>query len=234
VRDWRSYRLLVEGPAGARANMDRDEAILAAYRDGRVPPTWRIYDWTAPAATYGHFAAPPALPPGVEAARRLSGGGVVPHGADITYCVVCERRVGGENYEDIVAAVALALARLGVPAAVWRGGSRGQAGLCFASLAPYDVHVAGRKVAGCAQRRLRDAILHHGSIADDRPAPALVGAGLWDDAATTTIASALGRPVGVQGFARALAEVTGMQPLFGPPADDVGSTARQERQAKTR
>jgi lipoate-protein ligase A len=203
--------LIVDGPGEARENMARDEALLAAYRAGEIPPTWRLYTWREPAVTYGRSQEAPAWPAEVTVLPRVSGGGYVPHGADFTYCVVRERRTGFSNYEDIVAAVAAALAELGVPADVWRSGPAGAAGRCFASLAPFDVHVKGRKIAGCAQRRFRDAILHHGSIAAAVPAPALRDLGLWDERRTVTLESIAGRSVELAEFAEALAAITGMQ-----------------------
>jgi lipoate-protein ligase A len=202
--------LLVDGPAEARENMARDERLLAAYRTGEGPPTWRVYTWRGPAVTYGRGQKAPPWGQAVTTVPRLSGGGYVPHGADLTYCVVRERRYGSENYEDIVEAVAAALRRLGVPAAVWRGARRGAADRCFASLAPFDIHVNGKKVAGCAQRRFKDATLHHGSIAASAPAETLVARGLWDGGRAVTLAGLLGRPVATAEFAEALGAVTRM------------------------
>jgi lipoate-protein ligase A len=209
--DWNGYRLLVDGAAEAHENMTRDEGLLAAFRAGEAPPTWRLYTWREPAVTYGRGRKAPAWGDAVTAVPRLSGGGYVPHGADFTYCVVRERRSGSGNYEDIVAAVAEVLRGLGVAAAVWRGERSGAADKCFASLAPFDIHVRGRKIAGCAQRRYRDAVLHHGSIAAAAPAASLRALGLWDENRTETLAGLLGRPVALTEFAEALGQVTGMK-----------------------
>lgn len=199
--------------------MARDEALIAAYRGGITGPTWRVYSWSEPAITYGHFLAPPQAR-GVAAVRRISGGGYVPHGADITYCVVRERRAGHANYEDIVAAVAAALRQAGVPAEIWRGHPRGREGFCFASLAPFDIHVGGKKIAGCAQRRFKDVILHHGSIADGPPPGLLRELGFWDTAANVTVEEILGRPLGAAEFGRLLARVCGFGSVsFSPLAE---------------
>ncbi len=213
MADWRGYELLVEGAADAETNMARDAELLAAYRDGALPK-WRLYTWREAAVTFGRGQKAPAPDPGVSAVPRLSGGGLVPHGADFTYCVVRERRRGLDNYEDIVAAVAAALQEMGVAASVWRGDHAGPADLCFASLAPFDIHAGGLKIAGCAQRRFRDAVLHHGSIAAAAPRPALWPLGVWDPARSTTLTELLGRPVALAEFAEALAAVTGMVPLY--------------------
>jgi len=211
VADWNGYRLIVDGPGKAEENMARDEGLLAAYRAGEAPPTWRLYTWREPAVTYGRGQEAPAWGDAVTAVPRVSGGGYVPHGADFTYCVVRERRFGLDNYEDIVEAVAEALRSLGVAATVWRDERAGAADKCFASLAPFDVHVRGYKIAGCAQRRLKDAILHHGSIAAAEPAASLRELGLWDPARAATLAGLLGRAVALAEFAEALGAATGME-----------------------
>ncbi len=213
MADWQRYRLLIEGPGGAQENMARDEALLAAYRTGEAPPAWRLYTWREPAVTYGRGHRAPRWD-GVAAVPRVSGGGYVPHGADFTYCVVRERRRGVDNYEDVVAAVADALREMGVAADVWRGEPTGRADRCFASLAPYDIHVRGLKIAGCAQRRYKDAILHHGSVAAAAPAEALRRLDLWDEDRTATLTELLGRPVALMEFAGALAAATGMEPVY--------------------
>jgi lipoate-protein ligase A len=213
VADWRGYELLVEGPAGAKANMARDAELLAAYRGG-ASPAWRLYTWREAAVTFGRGQKAPAPFAGVSVVPRLSGGGLVPHGADFTYCVVRERRRGLDNYEDVVAAVAAALREMGVAASVWRGNHIGPTDFCFASLAAYDIHVAGRKIAGCAQRRFRDAVLHHGSIAAAAPAGELGRMGIWDAGRSATLTELLGRPVALVEFAEALVAVTGMEPVY--------------------
>ncbi len=213
MADWPGYELLVEGPADAETNMARDAELLAAYRGG-ASPAWRLYTWREAAVTFGRGQKVPTPFAGVSVVPRLSGGGLVPHGADFTYCVVRERRHGLDNYEDIVAAVAAALREMGVAASVWRGNHVGPKDLCFASLAPYDIHVGGRKVAGCAQRRFRDAVLHHGSIAAAVPADELRSMGIWDGGRTASLTELLGRRVALAEFADALAAVTGMTPVY--------------------
>jgi len=191
--------------------MPRDEDLLRGLRAGEIGPTWRFYTWTAPAVTYGHAQPEPPFAARIPTFKRVSGGGFVPHGADFTYCVVRERRAGESNYDDFGEAVAAALQSVGVAgAAVWRSAPAGRAGYCFASLAPFDIHVRGRKIAGCAQRRHKDVILHHGSIAAATTPRVLVDLGLVEASRTTTIEEELGREPALEEFASALAAVTGM------------------------
>lgn len=230
---WEGYRFLVERVGDPEVNIRRDEELFTAYSAGVGRPTWRVYTWRRPAVTYGYLqnrtvkgilAAGNDIvvagkkvgswPTDIPVIRRPTGGGLVPHGADITYAVVRERRVGTANYEDIVEAVAEALRRLGIPAEIWRDAEFGRRGLCFNSLSPYDIHVKGKKIAGCAQRRTATAILHHGSIADSEPAKFFRDVGFWNAERSTTIKEVLGAPVGVVTFSRVLADVLGLQPVF--------------------
>ena len=110
-------------------------------------------------------------PPGVEVVRRRSGGGavLVEPGRMLWADVVVP--AGDALWQDDVgraawwlgAAWAAALSDLGVAHGdVHRGGlvrSRWSSWVCFAGLGPGEVTVAGRKVLGLAQRRIRHGAL---------------------------------------------------------------------------
>jgi lipoate-protein ligase A len=185
-------RLIVEEGYSPAENMARDEALFRAFANTREP-VWRIYTWDRPAVTFGRLQKYPEGNVAFPVIRRLTGGGLVPHGTDLTYCVVQERRRGHENYRHIVEMLAEALRRIGVECAVWEEPERGNAGRCFASLAPYDIHVNGRKLAGCAQYRVKGAVMHHGSIANGVPPDELRALDVWDGAAAVAVEELLGR-----------------------------------------
>ncbi|MCP4228523.1 MAG: lipoate--protein ligase family protein [bacterium] len=186
-------RLILDSPGDPYVNMARDLALFEGYLAGESPATWRCYTWNETAATFGRNQE---SPPGLEeipVIKRVTGGGIVPHGADLTYSVVRERRSGNENYRDIIELLNVALRELGVDCSVWEGGDEGLSGVCFASLAPFDIHRDGVKIAGCAQRRKQDGILHHGSIAADAPAPVFVETGYYGPIATISLSEEIGR-----------------------------------------
>jgi lipoyl(octanoyl) transferase len=90
----------------------------------------------------------------------------VPHGDDITYSLMVPRAhpfamLGPlESYRVIHAALAAAL---GSASLATRADPK-ISDACFENAVQYDVVVAGRKVAGAAQRRSKAGLLHQGSI----------------------------------------------------------------------
>ena len=165
-------RLLETGAHDAAFNMALDEAVLEAVAAGDSPPTLRFYSWDPPAISIGYFQgmreeidleACERL--GVEAVRRVTGGGAVFHHRELTYSVVV--REGHElapedileSYRRICAALVEGYARLGVEAA-------------FAPINDIVAYTPGvprgegpaRKVSGNAQTRRRGCLLQHGTI----------------------------------------------------------------------
>ena len=165
-------------PHGAALNMALDEALLRTA----CAPLLRIYLWERPAASFGYFGAWQEAArawPGRELVRRWTGGGIVPHGEDVTYTLIiprghpfyaCSPR---ESYRSIHAAIASAIGAGSLaPSAAPKISEA-----CFENAAQHDVLLAGRKIAGAAQRRTRLGLLHQGSIqpVEDR---ARISAGL--------------------------------------------------------
>jgi hypothetical protein len=101
-------------PHAAALNMAIDEALLRAARE----PILRIYRWEQPAVSFGYFgkwAEVQRTWPEREAVRRWTGGGIVPHGDDLTYSLIVPRAhpfalLGPlESYRAIHEALAAAL-----------------------------------------------------------------------------------------------------------------------------
>ena len=70
-------------PHDAALNMALDEVLLRRA----AGPLLRVYRWARPAVSFGYFgkvADAEAAWPGREMVRRWTGGGIVPHGADVT------------------------------------------------------------------------------------------------------------------------------------------------------
>jgi lipoyl(octanoyl) transferase len=174
-----TWRLLT-GTGRPAENMAVDAALAWAVGAGLAPPTLRVYRWHPPAVSVG-YAQQRTVPLNLEACaraglavvRRPTGGRAVLHDGDVTYALALPRggwwaeRSLGATCRLIHEAVADGLRRLGVPAEV--AGPRPSPGarptpLCFAVLSAHEITVGGRKLVGSAQRRLRRAILQHGSI----------------------------------------------------------------------
>jgi lipoate-protein ligase A len=158
-------------PHPAAWNMALDEALLLGS-EGIGPALLRVYRWQNPAVSFGYFgkfAEVAAAWPGREFVRRWTGGGIVPHGEDLTYSLIVPKshpfaKLGPlESYAAIHQALAGWLASAGIGATLSLGAAK-ISEECFANPAPHDVMSAAGKIAGAAQRRTRLGLLHQGSI----------------------------------------------------------------------
>ena len=156
-------------PHSAALNMAMDEALLAAVTE----PTLRVYRWEKEAVSFGYFTRLAAVAPhwpGRELVRRMTGGGIVPHGTDFTYSFIIpsahpfSQLPPRESYQRIHAALAGWLARNAIATTIAAQPTGTGNGVCFESPAEYDLVAGGGKIAGAAQRRTRDGLLHQGSV----------------------------------------------------------------------
>jgi len=174
------WDLWQDGVREPALNMALDEALLLTAA-ARQRPVLRFYGWDRPAVTIGYVQRHAAAPAGFAVVRRLTGGGVVYHDHDFTYSVAapavhwlngldrlhsyrCINRSVRAGLERC--ALVAALAADEIPPHVDR-----QTMVCFAHPTRYDVLMAGRKIAGSAQRRTRDGLLHQGSLHFGGPLP---------------------------------------------------------------
>jgi len=167
----------------AAEQMALDEALFRLAGERRTPVA-RFYAWGESAVTEGYFAASrdPASPPETEAAedretpspvRRLTGGGRVEHGEDLTFLLAVPAgealasAPGPARYRFLHEAVLSALAEVGAAAALKPDdGDATATGPCFANPVPWDLvdPASGGKIGGGAQRRTRGALIHQGSL----------------------------------------------------------------------
>ena len=156
-------------PRSAALNMAVDEALL----ETAASPTLRFYRWRGPALSFGYFGsyADVADQRGDrEIVRRWTGGGVVPHGDDLTYSVIIPAshpffaRSSLAIYSDLHDAIRGALKANGIEATLANSASPRVSDNCFANAVRADVISEGRKIAGAAHRRSRAGLLHQGSI----------------------------------------------------------------------
>jgi len=174
-----TFRIIVDSPADPAENMRRDLALLERYAIDRVP-TVRLYSWSERCFTYGRnqdredaFDIRALVRDQVRVAQRPTGGQVLCHGNDVSYAVVascadlgCGHSVK-ESYRKICGCVIAAYHELGLDASL-----ACDAGLepfeddsfCLSGLEAYDIVVDEKKIGGNAQRRVRDAVLQHGSL----------------------------------------------------------------------
>jgi lipoate-protein ligase A len=152
-------------PHGGAYNMAMDEVLLRAA----VQPLLRVYGWAAPTVSFGYFgrfAEIQPLWPERELVRRWTGGGIVPHGEDLTYTLLVPKsdpfagESSAESYRMIHEAVAQALGG----ALSLAAGAPKVSDECFANPTAHDILAGEKKIAGAAQRRTRHGLLHQGSI----------------------------------------------------------------------
>jgi lipoyl(octanoyl) transferase len=211
-----TFRLLVTEPLDGARNMAIDEALLRARIAGDGPPTVRFYAWAPPTVSLGYGQALDATIDlqacrrlGIGLVRRPTGGSAILHespAAEVTYSVVA-RGADFEGADDLLETyrvlgngLAAGLAHLGlrVDVAPRRPIDGAAPTFCFARTGAHELAVAGRKLAGSAQRRQGGALLQHGSILLDVDPARLqaVFLGLADPLATvTSLAQACGRRV---------------------------------------
>ena len=161
--DW---LLLHEAPQSPALHMALDDALLDEVSAGRRAPTLRIWEWAGPAVVMGRFQSlrnevdhEAAQRHGIEVVRRISGGGAmfIEPGNTITYSIYAPvGMVQGMNFEQAYALmdawVIAALGELGIQA--W-----------YQPL--NDIASPAGKIAGAAQARRGNAVLHHVTMAYD-------------------------------------------------------------------
>jgi lipoate-protein ligase A len=177
------WRLIDAGPLDGPSNMALDEALLCCFDPKLSLPVLRLYGWHPPALSLGRYQdAHAALKldlcaaDAVPVVRRMTGGGIIFHTQELTYSIVCAPEHVGEaagvkdGFRRLCGFLLGTYSRLGLDAAfavdLKPDGERlGQrTDFCFAGKEEFDVLVDGRKIGGNAQRRMRGAILQHGSI----------------------------------------------------------------------
>ena len=177
-------RLLMTKENDAATNMAIDEAIFSSQKsDSR--PTLRFYDWSSTAFSFGYFQQifeeinPSECDDlGIDLVRRITGGGTVIHGWDVTFSAIfpkTELDVGlpsgiSAGYQVISDSITRGLREIGIEVNQY-GQSLDSSlpNICITNPAKYDVMINGRKIAGIAQRRNSVGLLFQAYVALDIP-----------------------------------------------------------------
>ena len=151
-----------------------DEALLIHCALG---PTLRLYTWERPSISLGYRQKPGdwlerAQALDIECVRRVTGGGTVLHGLDLTYAVAAPRGLPGVpddmrgSYTWVRECLLQGLRAAGMCAAPSPPAPRraARAELCFSASTGLEIDGAEAKLVGSAQRRTRSGFLQHGSI----------------------------------------------------------------------
>lgn len=175
-------RLLNMGANPAAMNMAIDESILLAQK-GQPNPTLRFYEWSSPAFSFGYFQnialevdVEACRADGIELVKRMTGGGTVVHGWELTYTLILPRATAetdiSEAYQRIGHFLVKAFQKLGVPAQCYAAcpdSPETSPNICLTNPAEHDVMSDDKKLAGVSVRRNRGGIMFQGYISLDIP-----------------------------------------------------------------
>ena len=211
----KQWSLIVDPVPGAGSwNMAVDEHLFEALA-GEGETVVRFYRWARPTASLGYSQSVARTidldycrRQGIDVVRRLTGGKLVLHEKEITYCVASADEESfsttlSASYRLISEALVLGLKTMGL-AAVLAGpppeSYRRGVMPCFSFPARDEIEIGGRKVVGSAQKRVGSRFLQHGSIpleADpDRDRRiAAAGRAAPSNVRVISLSEALGRPV---------------------------------------
>ena len=157
--------------------MALDEVLALA---NKPEPVLRFYHWTdGPAVTFGYSQFYNSVrnqiaPQQGPLCRRPTGGGIVYHGADLTFSLVFESALRPpEIYARLHGAIENALAQTQLLSSTRQGAvnpgayapaTDGIANGCFANPVKDDLMAGGQKILGGAIRRFGTRILYQGSL----------------------------------------------------------------------
>jgi lipoate-protein ligase A len=164
-------RLLLWNDTVAREGPEQmacDEALLGYA----ARPVLRVFNWSRPWVSAGYFVgweSAGTTRPDLPHCRRWTGGGVVVHDGDFTFAVAAPH---GEAWARLRPAASYLVLHQALASALQASNPSPRLATepalsgreCFASPVAHDVMVEGNKVAGGAQRRTRQGLLHQGSI----------------------------------------------------------------------
>ena len=170
-------RLILDEPRDAFMNMAVDEMLMGSA------PCLRVYFWDQPSISIGYFqdvAATAQLfqcaKKNIPVVRRLTGGGLVSHGNDLTFSLVLASdnaflpRDVKASYLKVTEALRAGLKdtyqELDYARCKDLGAQRKRQTerVCFEQPSCYDLLFNGKKVMGASQRRLNGVILHQSAV----------------------------------------------------------------------
>lgn len=181
-----TIRLLPFAGADGPTNMSADEALLESAVKGVA--SLRFYTWSEPTLSLGYFQRAEERTESASLSRlawvrRSTGGAAIVHHHELTYALALPPGKEWASPEHWICRahhiVQRVLAGHGVRTHAVVCGEEQKLGpvVCFLHQTPGDLLLNGSKVAGSAQRKMRGALLQHGSVLLRRSefAPALAG-----------------------------------------------------------
>jgi lipoate-protein ligase A len=178
----KSFALVTSPKLSAKDNMLIDKELFEGFKLDALP-IFRVYEWET-SFTYGVSQKVENLQKSEDLkkydknhAQRMTGGGILFHGNDISYSLVIPTSyVKGlsvkESYELICSFLMEFYSSLGLTPIYAKDAevNLSKSEYCQEGYEPYDILINGKKIGGNAQRRSKETIFQHGSISIDNSA----------------------------------------------------------------
>lgn len=157
--------------------MAADEVLTEEFLQDGIP-IFRLYRWR-PTVSLGRgqdlsgLIDPKTLRSNdMGSVRRMTGGGALFHGNDLSYSVICGKDELAttslkEGYKKLSAFLVELYENFGFKAKYPLWDEKVQAEpekICLASKEPYDLQILGQKIGGHAQRHRKGTVFQHGTI----------------------------------------------------------------------
>ena len=169
------FRFIISQNLSAKANSTIDSALFKAFKKDSLP-VLRLYSWEN-SITFGVSQNPSDYVTLLQEyknnfAKRITGGGVLFHGHDISYSLIIpasyiEDKGVKETYELICSFILAFYASLGLKASFAKDIKEialSKSQFCQVGFEAYDIIINGQKIGGNAQKRAKNVIFQHGSI----------------------------------------------------------------------
>lgn len=168
----KKYKLILSSLNNAKTNVQIDKNLLSSFKKDDLP-ILRIYRWS-PSFSIGASQKIENFPLLLtkydnDYAKRITGGGVLFHGFDISYSLIMHRfsNLGvKQGYEKICEFLLRFYKNLGLYPNFAKdlnvGLSRSE--FCQVGFEAYDIIICGKKIGGNAQKITKNAVFQQGSI----------------------------------------------------------------------
>ena len=169
------FRLIISQNLSSKVNSNIDKALFKAFNNDSLP-ILRIYSWED-SISFGagqniddYSSLKEEYKNNVS--KRLTGGGVLFHGHDISYTIVLnpnmiENRDVKETYFLLCQFLLKFYEYLGLKASFAKDNENiilSKSPFCQVGFEAYDIIINDKKIGGNAQKRAKNCILQHGSI----------------------------------------------------------------------
>ncbi len=161
----------------AKYNMEFDEKLLEKCENEDIDIALRFYGWDKPSVTLGRNQKILGINEeyckenDIPIVRRVTGGRALLHDDELTYCIVCNKKLlkNGMNiiddYKEISSVIIETLKQFGIDTTYGeKTKSNIGAGYCMNLSTVCDIMYKNKKFIGSAQFRKHSHILQHGAI----------------------------------------------------------------------